>query len=142
MQPFRISSQNNFLEISLDPNQGIAGRRFEDYRIEIEVCSSQFSAKTHCHIAGSDLVSFFRGLISLEQSRGGEVTLESISPDSFKLRLFSTTRMGHMAIEGSLSHSFMGERLMLPHSLSFGFEFDPSELAKIVGYSWVRALAS
>ncbi len=142
MQPLRIANQNNFFEMSLDPNQGISGRGFEDYRVEIEVHSNQFSAKTHCHLDGPDFVNFLRGLISLDQSRNGETSLESISPDGLKLRMFSTTRMGHMAIEGSLSHSFMGERVNFPHSLSFGFEFDPSELVKIAGYSWVKALAS
>ena len=64
--------------------------------------------------------------------------LESMAPDELRLVIRSVDSSGHMAVEGATGHQVLREHSRPWHSLTFGFEFDPSQLVKAVSIDWVR----
>ncbi len=88
-----------------------------------------FSACTETYVLESGWSSFLRELQSLEATRQGEATVESISPGELQLRIRSLDRAGHMGIEGLIG--MRGPR----NEFRFTFdalEFDPTRLPSLV----------
>ena len=94
-----------------------------DIQISVTVQSQGFAGHGSAWIEAPKLRAFVSQLRQLETSRRGTAEVESMSPGQFRLRLFSTDSLGHMALVGRLSR---GE-----HALEFQFEFDPGLLPEV-----------
>ena len=64
--------------------------------------------------------------------------LESMAPDRLRFVIRSVDSCGHMALEGATGRQVLREHFQPWHSVTFGFEFDPSQLVKAVSVDWVR----
>lgn len=72
------------------------------------------------------ILSGHAGLAELDRTRRGRAALEAASPEDFRLSIEAVDAAGHIAIRGHVSDRTPdGFRL----SLSFGFTFDPGQLA-------------
>jgi hypothetical protein len=94
-----------------------------DVQLSVTVQSQGFTGSGSAWIEARKLRAFVSQLRELETSRRGTAEIESMSPGQFRLRLFSTDSLGHMALAGRISR---GE-----HALDFRFEFDPGLLPEI-----------
>jgi hypothetical protein len=142
MHLLRFSGDKGFFEMQFEEGEALPQHAPADLRVLISASSEGFSANSHCWVDRTSFVGFLRALVSLGESRAGEALLASMSPGELSFRVFSSSALGHMAIEGSISHQFPGERLQHQHTLSVGFEIDPSEVANSAKTPWVRTFAS
>lgn len=55
---------------------------------------------------------------------------------------FSIDSLGHMGVCGKTGYNVLNGSNLFPHSVTFGFEFDPSQLAKATKVDWVRKNAA
>jgi len=104
-----------------------------DVELSVEVFSEKFSGQGFAWVAAPALTDFLGQLQQLEERRQGEVMLEGLEPEDFRLRIWSVNRRGHLAIGGlvtKLVHH--GEGGPYRHAVEFGFEFDPTLLPKIL----------
>ena len=97
--------------------------------LNITVQVRGYSAADQSWIVGREWESFLSELTALEKSRRGQAVANGASPDDFRLEIFSTDSVGHMAIRGHVGwHSPDGHLL----HLKFGFRFEPDRLPKLV----------
>ena len=68
--------------------------------------------------------------------------LESISPGELNLHVFSIDSLGHMGIRGKTGYKVFNGSDLFPHSVTLGFELDPSQLVKATKVDWVRKNAA
>jgi hypothetical protein len=94
-----------------------------DIQVSVTVQSQGFTGSGSAWIEAPKLHTFVSQLRELETSRHGTAEVESMSSGQFRLRLFSTDSLGHMALAGRLSRS--------EHALEFRFEFDPGLLPEV-----------
>jgi len=132
----RFSNGDDHLELQLveiesDPHA--AG----DARILIDVRSSGFCGNNDVWISAESFRAFCSGLVALESSRSGDVTLESLSPNELNLTISSVDSVGHFGVFGTTGHHDVREHGSTWHSIDFGFEFDPSQLATATNASWI-----
>src|SRR5262245_40420460 len=104
-----------------------------DVELSVEVASEQFNGHGFAWIAAPALAFFLVQLRELETRRQGETTIEGLSPNEFRLRIWSVDRRGHMAVGGMVTERIhKGEGGPYRHALEFGFEFDPILLPKVL----------
>lgn len=102
--------------------------RAGDYLVAVEAESDGFKGHADGHVAGASWQNFCAALITLEQCRKGEATLDSAMPGEFSLRIGALNSTGHMSVTGVLAFS----REAWPRQiLNFAFEFDPSQLVAV-----------
>jgi hypothetical protein len=104
-----------------------------DVELSVVVSSQQFGGHGFAWVAAPALAVFLAQLRQLEARRQGEATLEGLSPEELRLRIWSVDRRGHMAVGGlvaKLVHH--GEGGPYRHVVQFGFEFDPTLLPRVV----------
>lgn len=78
------------------------------------------------------LRDFINKLSEIESTRHGAASLESCSPEDFKLSIGSRDSLGHFIVEVSLcQYQYSGPRSW-PIRLSGGFEIDPTSLPFIL----------
>src|SRR5262249_53666446 len=98
-----------------------------DVELSVEVASEHFSGQGFAWIASPALAAFLAQLRELETKRQGEATIEGLSPEEFRLRIWSVDRRGHMAVGGLVTKRVhKGEGSPYHHAVEFGFEFDPT----------------
>jgi hypothetical protein len=78
------------------------------------------------------LDAFVDSLVSLDRIRRGDACLESMSPDEFVMRLFSTDSLGHIALSILLKRPMykFGKCRFL--KLELTFELDASRMSQII----------
>ena len=69
--------------------------------------------------------------------RKGEAVFESLSPGELHLQIFSIDSVGHMGIRGTTGFQVFKGTDLFPHSVTFGFEFDPSQLERAAKVDWI-----
>ena len=101
-----------------------------DVLVAVRVSHRSFAGAADAWVLAPTWAEFIRELTALEQRRQGSAQVESMSPGELRLRIFSTDRAGHMAVEG-----FIGVRGPLQEwRLEFSpIAFDPSLLPALVG---------
>ena len=134
----KIESGNNHLklEVSLEGDDTLPS--YGDAYVIISISSNGFSGKNDLWVSAEGLKEFCTSLVKLERERRGEATLSSISPGELNLKIYSVDSLGHLAVAGTTSY----EVANMPHSLTFGFEFEPSQLVKAVASPWVMRNAA
>lgn len=101
-----------------------------DVEISVAVVSEQFSGQSTAWIAAPAMADFLVQLRELEKRRQGEATIEGLSPEEFRLRLWSTNRRGHMAVAGLVAKQIYDGPFR--HAVEFGFVLDPTSLPGIL----------
>jgi hypothetical protein len=134
----RFENQEDYIEIDLlsQETTDLTGRG--DSRLSVYVSSAGFSGRSRPWITGPTLRWFCTALVALERNRRGEVVMESMSPGELVLRIRSVDSCGHMAVEGSIGCHVQRDHSHPWHAVHFGFDFDPSQLAKAVATEWVQ----
>lgn len=88
-------------------------------------------------MVGSDWERFLVELRALERARSGRAVVEGASPEDFRLEVFSTDSVGHMAVRGHV-----GRERTAVHALKFeySFDFEPDRLSSLIRDSEPRSL--
>jgi hypothetical protein len=130
----KIENGDNFieLEVSLEEDDSLPSKG--DAYAMISVNSNGFSGKNDLWVMAEVLQAFCIALIKLEKERKGEAILTSISPGELFVKIYSIDSLGHMAVSGTTGYQIDN----MQHSVTFGFQFDPSQLIKVVADPWVR----
>lgn len=128
----RLAADNGFIEIDVVEFGGEGTPAEEDAYITIRVQSSGFVGSNDLWVDGADFKSFCLQLVELERARKGEARLSSISPDELNLTIKAIDSLGHVAVIGTTGYAVQGGQQMYEHGVTFGFEFDPSQLAAAV----------
>jgi hypothetical protein len=102
-------------------------------RISVTASYKGFSGKyASIWISHDALDAFVDGLASLDRIRRGDACLESMSPNEFVLRLFSTDSLGHIALSILLkrpTYEFGKCRCL---NLELTFELNASRMSQII----------
>jgi hypothetical protein len=53
-------------------------------------------------------------------------------------QIFSVDSLGHMGVRGKTGFEVINGTDFFPHSVTFGFEFEPSQLVSAVKVDWVK----
>lgn len=109
-----------------------------DAYITIKLHSNGYAGRNDLWVSNKALCTFCHDLIELEDKRKGETILESISPGELYLQIFSIDSLGHMGIRGTTGFQVFGGTDLFPHSVTFGFEIDPSQLEKAAKVGWIK----
>ena len=138
MSMLRFENQDDFVEICLvrQENDDLPSR--SDAYLTIRAVATGFTGHNSLWVLAPVLKSFCQSLFALEQHRRGTAVLESISPNELRLVVRSIDSCGHMIVEGTTGFWVQREHSRLWHSVSFGFDFDPSQLVRAVKVDWVR----
>jgi len=142
MHRIRFSSHESYFEMELEEGEVTPNHGSSDFRVVMSAQSNGFAGASHSWVDRESLIEFLRALIKLDETRKGEASIRSMSPNELSLRVYSSSAAGHMALEGTVHHQFLGNDLQIPHTLTLGFEIDPYEVASLVKLSWVRTLAA
>ncbi len=134
----RFDSQEDFVEIDLATQETADLPSRGDAYLTIRVSSAGFAGHNDLWVPAAVLRSFCQSLIALERDRHGEAVLESISPNELRIVIRSVDSRGHMLVEGATGYEVQRENSRPWHSVAFGFEFDPSQLVRVVSVDWVR----
>jgi hypothetical protein len=111
----------------------VGTRSAGDVELSVEVSSQQFSGCGFAWVAASAFATFVGQLRELEKRRQGEATLVGLSPEEFRLRIWSVDRRGHLAVGGLVTKRVhLGQAGPYDHALEFGFEFDPTLLPRVL----------
>lgn len=109
-----------------------------DAVVSVRVASHGYAGQNDVWVQKEDLARFCSSLISLERSLNGEAAIVSMSPNELSLQVLAVSSRGHLAVQGSTGHHIHGENRTYWHAISFGFEFEQSQLSEAVRESWVR----
>lgn len=142
MSALRISNGDNFLEIGLAIEEDHTLPSHGDAYITLNVQSGGFAGHNDLWAQSESMSAFCRALIALNETIKGEAVLESISPGELVLKVFSFNSRGGIAVEGSTGYHIIGENREFWHSVSFGFEFEQTQLSTLVQLPWVKRYAA
>ncbi len=133
----RFEDHKNFFELDLAMQETEDLPSKGDAYITISLSSNGYSGHNDLWVSSESLCCFCRDLIDLEKKRKGEALLESISPGELYQQIFSIDSLGHLGVRGKTGFEVINGTDLFPHSVTFGFEFDPSQLIKAVKVDWV-----
>ncbi len=103
-----------------------------DIRLQIAISSHGFNGTGTAWLAHEGLASFLEMLSALEKTREGIAVLESMSPESFQLRIYSINRRGDIGMTGRLAHATRNGGKQFTQAIDFGFELDASLLGSTI----------
>jgi hypothetical protein len=107
------------------PGIAVAG----DVLVGVRVRLRNFAGAAEAWVLREVWSDFLTRLRGLERDRRGEATLQSISPEELRVRLYAIDHAGHMALEGELTSYYGSAHRLEAASLKFGtIEFDPTTL--------------
>ena len=140
MEPLKFTDRSNSFELDVEIDDSTTPSR-GDARVVAATTSSTFSGRGNGWVSQHGMERFCEALIALEHSLRGEAKLQSMSPGAVELLIRSVTSRGHVAVEGKLGKLIYSRDSQFWHSVSFGFEFDQSQLTSAVALPWVRHYA-
>ena len=138
MTPMRFQDKEDYLELHLVTVEQEDLPSNADAYMTVNVYSSGFEGHNDLWVSGDALCAFCKALITLEKMRQGEAMLEAVSPGELDIKVCSVSSGGHMAVIGSTAYEVQREHGVLPHSIRFGFEFEPAQLVEAINLSWVK----
>ncbi len=100
-----------------------------DIRVVARVYYAGFTGETQVWVARGEWAEFSNQLVELERTRSGEAVLNAMSPGELQLRLFTTDRLGHVAVEGFVGRRGASKECRLTFS---HVAFDPTALPGLV----------
>jgi len=117
-------SGRNFIQIERIEYE----ERHPSYHFAISINQTPFQGAMNIWIEAPAFKLFLEELAECEQTRRGEATLVSMSPDEFRLRIFNTHSKGDFA----LTYALRDYRGKFPPQLQGGFELDVSVFQQIL----------
>ena len=138
----RFWQGKNYFELAVSPEEDASLQSYGDAYVTVAVSSNGFRGHNDLWVSAESLRGFCRELVVLEASRRGAAELESVSPDELRLKIRSVTSRGHIAVSGKTGYLIQHESGGFWHSVEFGFEFDPSQLASAAVLPWVSRYAA
>lgn len=100
-----------------------------DVRLTVRVRYGDFAGVADAWVLLEVWEAFLDSLRALEKARQGEARVRGISPGELALRVFSTDRAGHLAIEGEVGTLHVGREAFLRFA---PIAFDPSLLPRLL----------
>ena len=138
----RFWQGENYFKLEVLPEENESLQSYGDAYVTVAISSNGYRGHNDLWVSAGSLRSFCRALVALEASRRGAAELESISPDELTLKVHSVTSRGHVAVSGKTGYLVQHESGGFWHSVEFGFEFDPSQLASAAKLPWVSRYAA
>jgi len=133
----RISNNDCLLEVEASVEEDSSIQSYGDARLSLRVQSHGYIGSATAWVEREQLKQFSEALSRLEKSLQGEAVLSSMSPGELSLKLLSVSSRGHVAIEGSIGRHVHGANSMIWHSVTFGFEFENTQLTEAVQVPWL-----
>lgn len=133
----RISDHECFLEVEASVEEDSSIQSFGNARLSLRVQSHAFIGSSTVWVGREQLKQFSEDLSRLEKSLRGEAVLSSMSPGELSLKLLSVSSRGHVAIEGSIGRYVHSANSRFWHSVTFGFEFENTQLTEAVQLPWL-----
>jgi hypothetical protein len=142
MDVLRFSDGQNYFEMGVAIEEDRALPSHGDAYVTVKVQSEGFNGHNDLWVLAAALTTFCRSLVQLNSSLKGEALLEAMSPKELELKVCSVSSRGHLAVEGSTGYNVQGRNgYSYWHAVSFGLEFEPSQLAAAVALPWVQRYA-
>jgi hypothetical protein len=135
---FRLTNGHHVLEMDLlSIETDVSLPSYGDAVLWIHAASHGYTGQSRAWVFKEALSNFCSSLLHLERTLEGEATLASISPNKLALRVFAVSSRGHLAVEGSTGYHVHDSNRTYWHAVSFGFEFEPSQLSEARRRSWI-----
>lgn len=141
MTTLRLTNAGDFIEMSVAIEEDEKLQSNGDVYVTLKIQSEGFSGHNDLWVIADQMRKFASVLVALERNLRGEVKLESVSPNELSLKVFSVSSRGNVAVQGSTGYEVGRENRSFWHSVSFGFEFEPSQLLHAVQLPWVQRYA-
>lgn len=138
----RFEGKRNFIELDLAMQEKDNLPSKGDAYITIRLNSNGYAGQNDLWVSRESFHNFCHNLVNLEHKRKGEAILESMSPGELFLQILSIDSLGHMGVRGTTGFQVFAGTDLFPHSVTFGFEFDPSQLEKAVKVDWIKMNAA
>lgn len=134
----RFTQGDNFFEMDVPVVEDVSLQSVSGAMVVLRVRSNGYAGENDLWVHAEALHQFAASLVDLERSLRGEAKLVSMSPNELDLKVFAASSRGHLAVRGTTGNLVQDENQGSWHSVSFGFEFEPSQLSTAVAESWVR----
>jgi hypothetical protein len=134
----RFEDQEDFIELdmAMQETEDLPSRG--DACLTVRVSAAGLTGHNDLWVLAPAFRAFCQAVVRLERDRRGAAVLESISPEELHFVIRSVDSCGHMAVEGSTGYEVQRGHYRHWHSVTFRFQFDPSQLVKAVSVDWVR----
>ena len=141
MSLLTLRSGDDFFEmgIAIEEDQSLPAQG--DAYVTIKVQSRGFTGHNDLWVQSEAMQSFCSALVSLERNLKGEASLEVISPGELSLKVCSVNSRGGVGVAGTTGYLVQSENTEYLHAVSFGFEFEPSQLSAAIQLPWVKRYA-
>ena len=134
----RFHDQTDYFELDLAKQEGSETPAEGDAYITLKIVSAGFAGHNDLWVDARSLRMFCSDILQLAKKRQGSARIEGISPGELEITVRSIDRSGHMVVEGTAGYQVRRERGRRHHSVTFGFEFDPSQLNDVEKVSWIK----
>ena len=134
----RFHDQTDYLELDLAMQEEAGTPAEGDAYMTLRIVSAGFQGQNDLWVDSRTLRRFCRDILDLATRRQGSATIEGMSPNELAIKVRSIDRSGHMVVEGSTEYEVQRERGTRRHSITFGIEFDPSQLNEVERVPWIR----
>jgi len=108
-----------------------------DVLLSVRVRSHEFAGSTQAWVMLDELRAFAESFRALNDTLRGSAKLRSISPNELDLEFVAVSSRGHLAAQGTIGHLVYEQEQMYWHAISFGFEFEPSQLQAATQAPWL-----
>ena len=133
----RFHDQKDYFELELTM-QEVGGTPAEgDAYMTVKIDSAGFRGHNDLWVDARALRRFCTDLLHLAAKRRGSAKIEGMSPNEMEIVVRSIDYSGHMVVEGTTGYEVQREHGTRRHSVTFGFEFDPSQLNEVERVSWL-----
>lgn len=134
----RLNDQTDYFELDLAAQEGSGTPAEGDAYMTVRINSAGFKGHNDLWVDARALRKFCSDLLRLAAKRQGAAKIEGMSPNEMEIVIRSIDHSGHMVVEGMTGYEVQRERGTRRHSVSFGFEFDPSQLNEVERLPWVK----
>lgn len=141
MNPLLLQGHENSIQISASIEEDASLSSLGDAYVQISISSSGFKGHNDLWIQSDELRQFYVDLAALDRTLRDEAKLTSMSPDELELTIRNVSSRGHLAVSGKTGYLVRSENTETWHSVSFGFEFEPSLLSRALTDSWLEHYA-
>lgn len=141
MSLLTLRSGDSFFEMGVAIEEGPSLPAQGDAYVTIKVQSKGFAGHNDLWVQSEAMHAFCSALITLERNLKGEAALEAISPGELSLKVCSANSRGGVGIVGTIGYHVQNESTEYLRAVSFGFEFESSQLSAAVKLPWVKRYA-
>jgi len=138
----RIESGSDFLELDATIEEEPTLQSLGDAYVTVIVQAGGFGGRNDLWVQREQIEEFVAQLAALDRNLSGEARLSAPSPDELELVVRAVTSRGHVALCGTTRYFIQRENGRYWHAVSFGFEFEPSQIATALRHSWLSRYAS